>query len=530
MARKIDRALKDYLEQAGRLEVVKLGGDGGEVPAPPGMDPEGEALSLYFREQLRSHQTLLRTLTAMLCVVFLLGTITAIRSLHAPQVMAGLLAGTLAAMLLVVDFLRRIWVEKITMDIALYVLHNLAPSETLRMLEMIYWNRKRQLSGEAHPPPPPRRAQAVQYEDFVVRIRPDRGRGTVLESSSPAGDAEGVLNVPEQLRPGVGLEETIRDLKSCAPTPHADARPLGRSLFQGLFPEEVRALYERCLGRVGLISGRGLRIRLAFNPTHSQLARISELPWELLCSTTSGKFVSQQRLTPIVRVLEIPHPPEPAALVPPLRILMVISMPDAMSPLDLKRERRLIEAILSGRPQVEIVRLERPTLSALRDRLCDGEFHILHYMGHGGLDPDTGEGMLYFEDRERRFVPVSGRDLGHELEDLPSLRLAVINACHSAHSHPPEDPVPHRFAGVATSLVQAGLTSVVAMQFAISDQGAIAFSKAFYHRLAAGDPVDAAVTEGRRELARRRAESLEWAAPVLFLRAADGRVLDLTEE
>jgi hypothetical protein len=67
--------------------------------------------------------------------------------------------------------------------------------------------------------------------------------------------------------------------------------------------------------------------------------------------------------------------------------------------------------------------------------------------------------------------------------------------------------------------------AVVAMQFAITDDGARTFADELYGALAAGYPVDAAVTQGRRALAAR--DEVEWGTPVLFMRVSDGRLFDL---
>jgi hypothetical protein len=67
------------------------------------------------------------------------------------------------------------------------------------------------------------------------------------------------------------------------------------------------------------------------------------------------------------------------------------------------------------------------------------------------------------------------------------------------------------------------------MQFPVSDPAAIRFSQVFYASLGAGDPVDVAIGAGRQAIYRTvyQSRSLEWAAPVLFLRAEDGRLFDL---
>jgi hypothetical protein len=110
--------------------------------------------------------------------------------------------------------------------------------------------------------------------------------------------------------------------------------------------------------------------------------------------------------------------------------------------------------------------------------------------------------------------------LVNKIADSLTLRLIVLNACESAASGDGFDP----FAGVATSLVLGGLPAVVAMQSPISDQAAIAFSQAFYQRLAAGDPVDAAVAEGRQAVHSADRDNFEWATPVLFMRTPDGEL------
>jgi Tfp pilus assembly protein PilF len=107
------------------------------------------------------------------------------------------------------------------------------------------------------------------------------------------------------------------------------------------------------------------------------------------------------------------------------------------------------------------------------------------------------------------------------------LRLVVLNACQSARvsgESGTKKSFPHRFGGVATSLVMGGLPAVIAMGSSISDAAAIAFSEVFYQQLAAGEPVDAAVVEGRHEIYSKNRERTEWATPVLFLRSKTGEL------
>jgi hypothetical protein len=61
------------------------------------------------------------------------------------------------------------------------------------------------------------------------------------------------------------------------------------------------------------------------------------------------------------------------------------------------------------------------------------------------------------------------------------------------------------------------------MQFPISDDAAIAFSQAFYDRLAKNEFVSTAATAGRQAILANEPESLEWGTPVLFLAENDLR-------
>ena len=65
------------------------------------------------------------------------------------------------------------------------------------------------------------------------------------------------------------------------------------------------------------------------------------------------------------------------------------------------------------------------------------------------------------------------------------------------------------------------------MQFEISDEAAIVIAHEFYTALAAGYPVDAALAEARKA-AFTGGSSAEWGIPVLYLRAADGRIFGVT--
>ena len=157
------------------------------------------------------------------------------------------------------------------------------------------------------------------------------------------------------------------------------------------------------------------------------------------------------------------------------------------------------------------------------NRLRQTDYHIFHFIGHGGFDQRTQDGVLLLEDENGRGRAICGQVLGALLHDEEHLRLVVLNACEGARTGL-ADP----FAGVAQSLVQQGLPAVIAMQFEITDQAAITFSRDFYASVADGLPLDAAIAEARKGI-YASGNDVEWGTPVLFLRVPDGQVFSITQ-
>jgi len=380
----------------------------------------------------------------------------------------------------------------------------------------------------------------MHYHDFVIQLEPDDGDGhPVRVLKSPAGEGRGRFRSPLNPAQVQGLWHDLERIPrrrgdpGTAPAapetrdvhlggPSTDLRAVGAKLFDALFEGQVRSLYDRSLGAIGSSPEHGLRIKLKLDPGDARLAAVYALPWEYLHYAETEDSLCLSRRSPLVRYLDVPRPTQPIPLPSRLRILVAISGPLGLPPLDLERERRLIEEALGKSPGVEVVFLPQATLSALREALLGGRFHVLHFMGHGGFQAASGEGVVYLENVDGSAHALSGRNLATKLKDLDSLGLVFLNACKTART--PDGTVGHPFSGVASALVLGGLPAVVAMQFPISDRAAITFSDAFYRRLAAGDSVDEAMTEGRQAVHSVDPGSQEWGTPVLFVRVPDGTI------
>lgn len=363
----------------------------------------------------------------------------------------------------------------------------------------------------------------LRYLNFDLTFEAGTDGYTVRVTNSPAGQAAAPFVFPFEplefenflLRLGQRSGGTRR-----ADSPEMElSKQFGGRLFDALFDDDVRAALRSSV-RAGETEAAGLRIRLRFG----NAPELADVPWEFLYDSGANRFLTLSRETPLVRYLDLTRPVEPLAVSPPLRILVMISDPTDYERLDVEGEwARLNSALadLQRRGLVEIVRLDKATLLELQRALRDRQFHIFHYIGHGVFDEGADDGFLVLEDESGRGRKVSGQYVGTLLADHRSLRLAVLNSCEGGRSSR-QDP----YAGAAQSLVQQGLPAVAAMQFEISDDSAAVFAQEFYMALADGYPVDAALAEGRRAIFATKTNA-EWGFPVLFMRAADGRIFDV---
>ena len=356
--------------------------------------------------------------------------------------------------------------------------------------------------------------------DFDLVVEPLDGGYRTRVIASPAGEAQASLVLPftdKDLRILVlEVVGSIGRLRRKVRRIEAPDRQLienfGGQLYQALFTGPVGDCLERSRDTANSRDA-GLRIRLRLP------GALANVPWEYLYDAQHG-FLGLDPDTALVRYLELPAPVRPFPIRPPLRVLAMISAPSDLAQLDAEQEwARLKGALepLASQGLVEVDRLEDGTLAALPRALRLREYHVLHFIGHGGYDEEAQDGALALEDAAGKTRLVTGRDLSMMIRHR-SLRLVVLNACEGSRTAP-DDP----FSGVAQALARAGIPAVIAMQFEISDPAALAFSQSFYQAIADGLPVNVATVEARRTMFADDNE-IEWATPVLYLRSTDGRV------
>jgi hypothetical protein len=183
-------------------------------------------------------------------------------------------------------------------------------------------------------------------------------------------------------------------------TPIEAAKRLGGQLYKAVFSAGIGSALDRSIEATKRENER-LRIRLRL----TNVPELATLPWEYLYDEPNDRFLALSYKTSIVRYVGVPQPVMRILVKPPLRALVMASSPIGYDPLGADKEWSNLQTALGKMPRglVEVDRTEKATLAELQERLIgDNEYHIFHYIGHGGFDPRTGKGVLVMEDDRRQ--------------------------------------------------------------------------------------------------------------------------------
>jgi chorismate mutase len=364
-----------------------------------------------------------------------------------------------------------------------------------------------------------------EYVDFNLEIGERKGSRTYPVSvRSPEGEAQEEMRFPFD---EWELKDQLRDVefallrsggtrRRIGTSEEQTIQVFGRALFEALLVGEVGAHY-RVSWREARRQNKDLRVKLHVRPPE-----LSSLPWEFVYDPQHS-YLGLSSRTPLVRYPDVPHPIERLTVTPPLRVLGMMASPQGLPQLDVGHEKRLVEEALRGlqaKRLVDLTWLEGQTWRDLQRAMRRGPWHVLHFIGHGGFDPETEEGAIALSDEDGRKHLLGASDLALLLDDHYFLRLVFLNSCEGARGSPRD-----AFSSTAATLVRAGIPAVVAMQYEITDRAAIEFSRSFYDAVADRLPIDAAVAEARTAV--KMGSALEWGTPVLYMRSEDGLIFDL---
>ncbi|MEL6936582.1 MAG: CHAT domain-containing protein [Cyanobacteria bacterium J06607_17] len=380
-------------------------------------------------------------------------------------------------------------------------------------------------------------AKARQYIDFYLQLRDlDLDTSTCKIAVLPSvevGETRNAITVhydPHVLRPYLkALEQRSISQENLI--------WLGKHLANLLLPPgEIRTLFEKTVEQVD--KNGGVRLRLI---THEP--ELAQLPWEYsYLELYPGAHDYRHFLVLNPQISLVRH--EPINTHHPKleghnadELTLLVAMANPQGDLDLPREQKALSRALDGF-QVDGIGLDwQPILeNATRESLTTAlrrKPEIFYFSGHGKFEQ---EGYIQLHGTDPAAL-MSAVELVLELKQA-NVQVAIFGTCESAKRDGLSE-----WAGIAPTLVAGGVPIVIAMQSAVLDHHATAFSEAFYISLAAGLSVEEAMTSGRlamfstdishsrdmsmaweakpKDSTTQPAANMQWGVPVLYMRAAE---------
>jgi len=365
---------------------------------------------------------------------------------------------------------------------------------------------------------------------FEVQRHEDGKKSPPVEITSPVGfpvDGSGNVELMGETR---WYLEQFLDYPSPPATERAERavaalKRWGEHAFDALFKTVPGAVwYDKAITE----GAQNLQIFVS-----SDDPRIMAWPWEALHDPQRGFLALQRHLE---RKLNSPADPPPLPDLPKDRVnvLLIVARPFQNDVRYGSIARPLVDLIGSQHLPAEVTVLRPPTLDRLREHLRERPdyYHILHFDGHGAYcdsnvptapGPYTmqaPQGHLVFEKDDGQPEPIDGDKISQLLREF-RIPAVILNACQSAMVDArAEGP----FASVATSLLRAGVRSVVAMAYSVSVSGAQKLLPTFYRRLFETGQLTEANRAGRQEMfrdpgrvcARETFPLQDWLVPVMY--------------
>jgi hypothetical protein len=382
-----------------------------------------------------------------------------------------------------------------------------------------------------------------EWDQFTVEIRDNNTiRATWSTHDNQETHRESRVDERESLHEDIA--DGIRQLRAGSEDlREGDIQKLGQKLYEAIFPEEIGRLFEQALQNVRSERKRGnknrwLRVIIDVHPRST----VFHWPLEFLyCRAHECWLASERPAIALSRRTIFTGSVDLERQSPPLRVLVIISRPDApelrgvMAVKVLEEIGKLAvpepsEEGGAGAPKMDvrvigkvedyekkipgIDYLDQPACYDVISELSCGQWqpHVFHFVGHGNYDEDKAAGSLALVGKRGGVDWCDADNLSQLFSDWP-LRLVLLQACEGALSG--TEP---GLMSLADHLARCKIPAVVAMQYAITNDYATQFAVGFYEALRDGKDVDAAVQSGRWKIwsASRRGQERDFGAPVLF--------------
>lgn len=273
----------------------------------------------------------------------------------------------------------------------------------------------------------------------------------------------------------------------------SDKRRVGQVIADLLLPDAVHVLITKTLWDEG-----ARRLALVVNLHDRNLAAV---PWELVRVRANPDKDLMLELVDaghtLVRRARYSNSQPEASLGDVSRRILLVRGPDLEGRPKLPHgtDDHLKEVTEESALGFDVRLLDGPSVDELREALDEFQPGIVHFAAHGVADGTA----IHLRDRRLPSSTLVEWIVKHRVQ------IVVLSVCRSA-SWSQSAPV-----GLATDLIERGITAVVAMRTDVDDSDAARFTSALYAGLVAGMPIEWCVADARPKMGD------DWASAVLYL-------------
>ncbi|MFP5265334.1 MAG: CHAT domain-containing protein [Blastocatellia bacterium] len=285
-----------------------------------------------------------------------------------------------------------------------------------------------------------------------------------------------------------------------------DGLQIGSSLW-GALPPSAK---ERIAGAQP-DSATPLRIKI-----YGSTGDITDLPWEWLTQGAGVPFALRENVR-LTRCIPVQFPAPPLTVKLPLRVLLILTSPKDEKLLNAAQEVGAVSKGLQG-PDYDLSILEEPTLDALREEIMENPPHVLHYIGHAGID--NGQGNIILHDARDMTYWLSSSLLSRMLPT--TVRLICLSSCFTAPNY--------RLLGLsrlAHAPASMRLPTMIANQCHVTGEGVESFWSSFYPLLIEHDGNVNEAFHSARLSCHEQTGGSDWASFGLVIRDRTGKPLRL---
>ena len=332
------------------------------------------------------------------------------------------------------------------------------------------------------------------------------------------------LHDPDASHDGLAGEEEAGNIQalyeSILRKEKAQVERFGHYLFDALIGRELWAEMQQ---KAEALGGKTLDLALCWSDSDLDLHRLN---WEMMRSDDAFLVAGTSKLgVAITRIVDVEALQGAPQLNVPPRVLFVIGT--GLHEREIRPGAELLGLLrrIQADRAIHHRLLERATPNMVRNAIKAFSPDIVHYICHGGVDPESGRVYLDLRsDNEEVGTNRYAEQLLFDLKAGGSLpTIVVLSACFTAGTQGAERYVlagGHETAPLAATLVRQGIPIVVAMSGRVADMTCRLFARRFGHALIDGEPLVLATAQARQAAfatGRDPVTTPDWAFPTVFL-------------